>query len=101
MLISLRKNLNLSVALVGRNERVGCATLAAGAMLNLWSEITPGQFENEVLAKRFNLTRQGVESWGDFAAELNEEPIFSKIFAVHRLKIIPITTSTNLLNGLA
>ena len=67
-----KKNPSTSVALIGKSERVGCASLAAGAMLNLWSELTNGQFENQALAERFKLTRQGVESWEAFAAELSD-----------------------------
>ncbi len=61
---------HISIALIGKRDRTGCATLAAGAMLNLWAEISYGQFENEALAQRFDLTRQGVSLWSDFADEL-------------------------------
>jgi glycine/D-amino acid oxidase-like deaminating enzyme len=62
----------ISVALIGKQERVGCASLVAGAMLNLWAELTPGQFENRALAEKFNLAKQGVDEWEGFAAELSD-----------------------------
>lgn len=69
----LKKNdPNVSVALIGKNDREGSATLAAGAMLNLWAELTNGQFENQALAERFNLTWQGVNAWKEFADELSD-----------------------------
>lgn len=63
-------NPSVSVALVGSKKREGCATLAAGAMINLWAEITPGQFENPALADRFELARLGAELWDNFALEI-------------------------------
>lgn len=67
-----KKDPSLKVALIGKKSRPGCATLAAAAMLNLWCEIGPGQFENEALAKRFSLTRQGFDNWSAFAKDLSE-----------------------------
>lgn len=67
-----KENPKLSVALIGKKERQGCATLVAAAMLNLWAEVVHGQFEDESLAQRFDLTRQGVAAWPQFAEELSE-----------------------------
>jgi glycine/D-amino acid oxidase-like deaminating enzyme len=64
-----KKDPNVSIALIGSSQRIGCATLVAGAMLNLWCEITDGQFENQALAEKFNLTKQGVDCWDAFAAD--------------------------------
>lgn len=67
-----KKNQNISVALIGSNKRPGSASLTAGAMLNLWAEITHGQFENPALTKRFALAKQGFDGWKNLAAELSE-----------------------------
>lgn len=68
-----KKNPNISVALIGKQERPGCASLTAGAMFNLWAEITHGQFENEALAQKFSLTKQGLDEWKNLASELSEK----------------------------
>lgn len=67
-----KENQNLSIALVGPKCREGSATLAAGAMINVWSELGAGQFENEALATRFELTRKGGLAWESFAQELSQ-----------------------------
>ncbi len=64
---------NISVALIGDIKRKGSATLAAGAMINCWAELTNGQFENPALADKFSLTRRGWELWDDFASTISDE----------------------------
>ena len=61
---------NLKVVLIGPPSRLGAATTAAGAMINVYAEIPVGCFENSNLADRFEITRSGGELWSDFAAEL-------------------------------
>jgi glycine oxidase len=76
-----KKNPSISIALIGKNERPGCASLTAGAMFNLWAEITHGQFENEALAQKFALTKHGLDGWKTLVAELSEasgQPIDAK-----------------------
>lgn len=62
----------LKIALIGPKNRPGCATLAAGAMINVWSELTNGQFENEALKDRFALTRKGGQAWRDLSVDLSQ-----------------------------
>lgn len=66
------QNSSLKIALIGPRHRPGCASLAAGAMINVWSELTNGQFENEALKDRFELTRKGGNAWKDFSASISE-----------------------------
>jgi glycine oxidase len=63
---------NLKIALVGPKDRLGSASLAAGAMINLWAEICEGQFENPALSERFKLAQNGNDLWDDFALELSQ-----------------------------
>lgn len=71
----------LSIALVGPSHRAGAATMAAGAMINVWAEMTSGQFDDPVLADRAELMIKGMELWDNLCAELSafsEQPIAVK-----------------------
>ena len=67
-----RDNPAVKVALVGPSHRRGNATLAAGAMLNVWAEVCHGQFEDPFLSKRFQLALRGMDLWESFAREIEE-----------------------------
>lgn len=67
-----KQNAALNIGVIGPEERYGSATLAAGAMINLWAELTTGTFENNALRERFYLTKNGSDLWDDFATELSE-----------------------------
>ena len=54
------------VDLFGTNDRKGGASKAAGAMINCLAEIEQGQFENEILKKRFELTYNSYKKWDSF-----------------------------------
>jgi glycine oxidase len=67
-----KRNKNIKVVIIGKKSRIGSASLAAGAMINLWAEIVEGQFEDPALSERFDLTSQGTDLWPSFAEELSE-----------------------------
>lgn len=67
-----KREKNLKVCLIGDPERKGCATLAASAMINVWSELSNNLFNNPFLAERFSLTRKGGDLWDVFGEELSE-----------------------------
>ena len=62
----------LKVAIIGPAARKGAATTTAGAMINVWAELAPGQFDDPVLADRAELTISGGCLWDDYCAELSE-----------------------------
>lgn len=62
----------LSIAVVGPSHRTGAATMAAGAMINVWAEMARGQFEDPALADRAALTIKAMELWDQHCAELSE-----------------------------
>lgn len=67
-----KRDPGLSIAVVGPSHRTGAATMAAGAMINVWSEMALGQFDNPALAERAELTIKAMELWDDHCAELSE-----------------------------
>lgn len=69
----LRAAPDMRIALIGPGQRPGSATLAAGAMLNLWAEVEVNQFRHKAMAERFSITERGFKLWPDFAAELAAE----------------------------
>ena len=62
----------MSVAVVGPSARKGAASLAAGAMVNVYAEISHGTFEDPNLAARFALIEPAMKLWDDHAAKLRE-----------------------------
>jgi glycine/D-amino acid oxidase-like deaminating enzyme len=66
------KQPSLSLAVIGPAKRKGGATPAAGAMLNAWAEIGPGQFDHPTLADRVRLPLGALALWDGFCAELSE-----------------------------
>jgi glycine/D-amino acid oxidase-like deaminating enzyme len=63
---------SLSIALVGPSHRAGGATVSAGAMINVWAEMAPGQFDNPALADRAELGIKAISLWDAHCAELSE-----------------------------
>lgn len=59
-----------NIAVLGPSGRVGGATVAAGAMINVWAELTHGQFENPALCAKAELTIQGMLLWEDLLRQL-------------------------------
>ena len=61
----------ITVALIGRPGRPQAASVAAGAMLNLFAELEPGVFDNEHSLAKFNLGRVAAAKWPDHVEWLN------------------------------
>jgi glycine oxidase len=60
-----------NIVVLGPSGRVGGATVAAGAMINVWAELTHGQFENPALCAKAELTIQGMSLWEDLLRQLS------------------------------
>jgi glycine/D-amino acid oxidase-like deaminating enzyme len=60
------------VALVGPSSRTGGATVTAGAMINVWAEMSFGQFENAPMADRASVTIQAMDLWDGLCQELSD-----------------------------
>ncbi len=76
-----KRDPKLSIAVVGPSHRTGAATMAAAAMINVWSEIAVGQFDNPALADRAELTISAMGLWDEHCAalsEYSEQPLFIK-----------------------
>jgi protoporphyrinogen oxidase len=54
------------IVVLGPSDRAGGATVAAGAMINVWAELTHGQFENPALRAKAEMTIQGMALWVGF-----------------------------------
>ncbi len=62
---------SLKIAIIGPAARKGSATTTAGAMINVWAELSPGQFDNPALADRAELTISSGKLWDDYCKELS------------------------------
>lgn len=67
-----KRDSNLSIAVVGPSHRTGAATMAAGAMINVWAEMAAGQFDNPALADRADLTIEAMALWDKHCEGLSE-----------------------------
>lgn len=59
------------IAVVGPPIRFGCASLAAGAMINVWAEIECGCMEEPPLAARLTIARCALDLWDAHAERLS------------------------------
>lgn len=67
-----KRDAQLKIAVVGPSERPGSASLAAGAMVNVWAELAVGQFENPALADRASLSISAMPLWDQLCEELGQ-----------------------------
>lgn len=67
----LSKEKNLKVALIGKNINNNSATMAAGAMLNCFGEITKDTFKNENSKAKFELGYQASLLWNEWIEDIN------------------------------
>ena len=68
----LRREPQRELTLVGPIDREGCATMAAGAMLNSFAELEEGALDHEVDRLRFGLSVEATRRWDPWLAALNE-----------------------------
>ncbi|MBS1140976.1 MAG: dependent oxidoreductase [Proteobacteria bacterium] len=59
-----------TISIIGKRERTGSATLAAGAMLNSFAEIEADSLDNELDLYRFELSHLATKMWPKFEQEL-------------------------------
>lgn len=67
-----RQSPKARLALVGPPSRPGSASMAAGAMINVWAELEAGALEDPALAARADLARRALPLWDRHARELTE-----------------------------
>lgn len=67
-----KRDANLSIAVIGPSHRTGGATVAAGAMINVWAEMSAGQYDNPALGERAELTVKAMALWDQHCTELSE-----------------------------
>lgn len=70
--LAKRASPNDRIIIIGKRERIGSATLAAGAMLNSFAEIEVGSLETEFDQYRFELSHLATQMWPKFERELIE-----------------------------
>ena len=62
--LELKKiNKNLKIALIGPKNKFGSASVASGAMINVFAEIENNFLDNKYLAKRFDLDIKALQLW--------------------------------------
>lgn len=69
----IKRNPSASIVLVGPQDRRGCASLAAAAMLNSFGEIESRTLRNPVEQRKFLFNKQAAGYWPDFLRQLEAE----------------------------
>jgi glycine oxidase len=67
----LERGWKAPIFLVGRAERPGCASLAAGAMLNSFAELEEGSLDHEIDRLKFEISRKATSLWPSWVERLN------------------------------
>ena len=57
---------NTEVVILGKSNRIGSGSLAAGAMLNSFAEIDSETFSSEIESDRFHMSREAANMWPIF-----------------------------------
>jgi glycine oxidase len=65
-------NSSLKISVIGTNERKGSASVAAGAMLNCFAEITDRTFATEHGKIKFEMALQASKIWPNWVNEINQ-----------------------------
>ena len=67
----LSKEKDLKIALIGSNVLNNSASLAAGAMLNCFGEVTKDSFKDKFTEAKFNLGYQASKLWNEWVEDIN------------------------------
>jgi len=66
-------NKNLKILLLGPKNKFGSASVASGAMLNVFAEIENSFLDNKFLTKRFELGVQALKMWKNHHSNLEKQ----------------------------
>ena len=83
---------NLKIAVVAKNSRRGSATMAAGAMLNCFAEITSLSLYNETAKSLFEISLSSLRMWDEWIFKIKEQSKFKDLkinpgtFIIHNAK---------------
>jgi glycine oxidase len=78
----------LSICVIGSNERKGCASTAAGAMLASFAELDEHSLQSEFGRYKFDLSRKASLEWDSWAGHINNKLSSSNKVPVHRGTIV-------------
>ena len=73
-----RAGSSTQIAVVGPPLRRGSASLAAGAMINVWAEMESGCMEEPPLAAKFALARSALHLWDEHVEALSGDDRLSR-----------------------
>jgi glycine oxidase len=76
----------LKIAVIGSFHRKGSATVAAGAMLNCFAEITKFTATSKHALSKFNMAKEALKRWPEWLGQINSE-----LSPTKKLSIIPGT----------
>ncbi|MCE3239377.1 MAG: hypothetical protein K0R24_2358, partial [Gammaproteobacteria bacterium] len=76
----LQEDPGLKIAIIGKKNRYGSGTIAAGAMLNVFAEVTNRTLSSAAAKTKFEMAIQASKLWKNWINELNENfPLHKKL----------------------
>lgn len=85
----------LRIAIVGPALRPGCASLAAGAMLNVFAELEAGALDNPIARAKFDAAVEASRLWDAHLALLNSRLVDTPPLAVNQGTYVVANTVTD------
>lgn len=70
-----QRNEKYHITIIGPNNREGCASVAAPAMLNAYAELTKGALDDTIDRQKFEISRLASKAWKSIFTELTEYTI--------------------------
>jgi len=67
------KNPDASIAILGKDNRSGSASLAAGMMLNLFAELEDNSLSSPFYRKKFEMGLKAKSAWNSWIEQINEQ----------------------------
>ena len=68
-----KRDKNLKIAIIGPKDKFGSASVASGAMINVFAEIENNFLDNKYLVKRFDLDIKALQLWKKHHKSLENE----------------------------
>lgn len=67
-----QEDYNLKIAVIGKKSREGGATVAAGAMINCFAELSSHSLKSEAGIEKFEICRRALDIWPGWVDSINE-----------------------------
>lgn len=89
----------LSIAIIGPNHRSGGATIAAGAMLGCFGEVTKYSLQSKPAIKKLELSMKAKSMWDGWMESINMESRMPEKLKIHNGTFVILNTKSGILDN--